>query len=145
MSYKNAGITTKLEEVYIGDVKRMQPVTDPTPGVVEVPLKKPESIDEIVAKNLLRRQYMENLNNIATNMGAGQEIDDEYESDEQAFTAAEAEYRKGQVDLKEKKEKFFQAAQEKEASRLAKEKEEYKKKVEAEYKKLNPPKEEPIE
>jgi hypothetical protein len=109
---------------------------DPTPATVQVDLKKPETIEETVRRHVLKQQYFQNLNAIAAREKAGEDIDDEYSSDEEAFTAAENEYIKSQEDFKEKKEKFFKAAQEKSASEMAKKQALYKKQVQDEAKKL---------
>lgn len=121
MNYKEI-LKTKFNE-------KGQEIGDPTPEVVEVEIKTPETISDIVRKHALKQQYMQNLVAVANRQGAGEDIDDEFESDEEAFTAAELAYQKAQEELKAKKEAYFKANEEKVASELAKRQAEHKEKI----------------
>jgi len=107
-----------------------------TPDSVEVEVKKPLTVEEQIQKHLLKQQYLANLSQIAERMKAGEDIDDEYDTDEDAFTAAEKEYVDSQAAFREKREKYFKAAEEKKASEIALGKERYAKKVQEEALKL---------
>lgn len=112
-------------------------IPDQTPAILEknISVKKPLTIEEQVQKSLLRKEYMANLAKIASNSDP-LSIDDEFETDEEAFTAAETEYVKSQETFKINKEKFFKAAKEKQASEMALKQKQYKDRVLAEAKKL---------
>lgn len=111
-------------------------VMDNTPVVVPIDIKEPLSIEQQVKKQILRQQYFQNMQSMSEKMNLGNDIDDEYESDEAAFTAAETEYKNSQVAFQEKRTKFFKAAQEKQASEEALKTAKYKEKVAEEAKKL---------